>query len=251
MSESFRALCTDFYVNQRLNLKLDLPRKREPILDTFERVRRQCPSMTQFKRYRDELALESERTDPQPKWLAVRTNDIRSGSVNPDSLTSAYEYHSHILEIAPYYLSISPLDIDFLEVLFGFDLAFAGNHDQCVFEALHEGSPLAGLSDGDSASPVDCQPFLTLRLNEPGSIEVEFEVKTRSSRRARESDHAAGVDPISVYLTLRQAGPVKEVGALPACFQRLASRGESIVESRVLPSLIHPIRQAIAARGGA
>lgn len=250
MTESFRALCTDFYVNQRLNLKLDLPRKREPILDTFERVRREYASMTQFKRYRDELALESDRSDPQPKWLAVRTNDIRSGSVNPDEVASAYAFHAHILEIAPFFLSISPLDIDFVEVLFGFDLAYSGAHDACIYDALFQGSPLANLADGDAATPIDCQPFLGLRLNEPGGIEVEFEVKTRTSRRARDADSALGADPISVYLTLRQSGPVRDVQSLASAFGRLARRGEAIIESRVVPSLIVPIRQAITTRGG-
>ncbi len=37
MTSSYRALCTDFYVNLKLGLKLDLPRKREEVLEMFER----------------------------------------------------------------------------------------------------------------------------------------------------------------------------------------------------------------------
>src|ERR1044071_1206808 len=72
MSESYRALSSDFYVNLKLNLKLDLPRERQTILDLFDRVRRQFPSMNQFRRYRDELALEAEPAAAQQPIEADR-----------------------------------------------------------------------------------------------------------------------------------------------------------------------------------
>jgi len=57
MSESYKALCSDYYVNLKLQLKLELPRNRETVLDLFERVRKQFSSMSSFRRYKDELAL--------------------------------------------------------------------------------------------------------------------------------------------------------------------------------------------------
>ena len=62
-----------------------------------------------------------------------------------------------VLEIAPYYLSISPLDVDFIEVVFGFDLEAQTNRDQVVFEALLADSALGAVMGGGavlSASPV-------------------------------------------------------------------------------------------------
>ena len=83
MPSSYRALCSDFYVNQKLNVKLDLPRSRETVLDLFERVRREYPDMRSFKRYKDEVALESPQDDGAHRWIAIRSNSIRSGVVNP------------------------------------------------------------------------------------------------------------------------------------------------------------------------
>ena len=37
---TFVALCSDFYVNQKLALKMDLPSERETILHFFDRVRK-------------------------------------------------------------------------------------------------------------------------------------------------------------------------------------------------------------------
>src|SRR3982750_3158111 len=82
MSESYRALCTDFYANQKIAVKMELPRTRETVLDLFERVRRQFPGMSSFRRYRDELALESPQSEMPHRWLAVRNTNIRSGVVN-------------------------------------------------------------------------------------------------------------------------------------------------------------------------
>ena len=52
MGDSYKALCSDFYINQKLTVKMDLPRSRETVLEFFERVRKQFPQMNQFRRYR-------------------------------------------------------------------------------------------------------------------------------------------------------------------------------------------------------
>ena len=72
MTESFRALCNDFYVNLKLSVRMELPRTRETVLDLFERIRRQFPHMNAFRKYRDELALESPQTEMPHRWAAIR-----------------------------------------------------------------------------------------------------------------------------------------------------------------------------------
>jgi hypothetical protein len=247
MVESFRALCADFYVNQKLSLKLDRPKDRQTTLDLFDRVRREFPGMDQFRRYRDELALESNAAESHHRWLAIRSGSVRTGSVNPDSLEDAYRFHGHILEVCPYFLTISPLDVDNLEILFGFDLVAGGNHDQIVYDALIAGSPLARLLDIPGTVPIDCQPVFGISLRDSGNIEAHFEVKTRSPARDGRSEQAP--EPISVYLTLRKSGPIGDIRELRQVFQTLGDRGEELVESHVMPNLILPIRSAIGLGG--
>lgn len=245
MSQSYRALCTDFYVNIKLALKMDLPRDRQTTLDLFDRIRREHAMMNQFRRYREELALESPAGEHQ-QWLAVRQTNVRAGFVNPPRLADAYKFHASVLDVVPFFLSISPLDIDNLEVLYGFDLAAEGNHDAIVYHALMAGTAHAGLGDIAGAEPLDCQPVLGVRLGEPAPCDAYFEVKTRSttSRHDRERD---GGEPISVYVTLRRAGPFDDVKNLPGVFRELSERGEELVESKVIPQLVGPIREAIGA----
>lgn len=245
MSDSYRALCTDFYVNQKLQVKMELPRTRETVLDMFERCRRQFPSMMSFRRYRDELALESPQSDMPHRWIALRGTTIRSGVVNAPTLPEAYTLHKTILESAPAFLSISPIDIDCIELLYGFDLMATGNHDAIVLDALLTGSPLAAMIDVPHAHPCDFQPVVGLSMGKAKDVEVYFEVKTRPSegRAARDPD---GSEPISVYVTLRKYGPLSDIKELPAVFGRLSKLGEDLVEQRVVPGLLVPIREAIA-----
>ena len=244
MPTSYRALCTDFYINQRLNLKMDLPMRRDTVLSMFDRVRREHPHMDKFRRYQNELALESASRDQAQQWLGLRKTSIRSGSVNPATAGDAYRLHRLVLETAPYYLDISPLDLDYLELLYGFDLMAAGNHDAIVYEALVAGSPLASLIDLDGAVPIDCQPIMGMALTEACDVQANFEVKTRTSpQQVRSGDFRE--EPISIYLTIRKYGPIQDVKDLPNVLSTLLKYGEDLLESRLVPNLLVPIRNVI------
>ena len=230
MPSSYRALCSDFYINQKMSVKLDLPRSRETILDLFERVRHTFPAMASFKRYKDELALESPPDAEPPRW------------------------------IAPYFLSISPLDIEYVELRYGFDLAASGNQDTLVAEALLEGSPLGELLDLENATTIDFQPLVGMLLSPQGvrpegsgrasaGIEAHIEIKTRSGGAAARGEEGPG-DPVSVYVTLRRYEPVTNLKAMPGVFRTLADHAEHLIEQRVLPGLIAPLRRAIMLGGG-
>ncbi len=246
MATSFGALCTDFYVNQKLSLKMDLPSGRETVFDLFDRIRKDFPQMDRFRRYEGELALESPDQSSQYSWLALRRTTVRSGVVNPESLERAYRLHRMVLEVSPYYLSISPLDIEFIELVLGFDLRAERNRNEVVFEALLADSPLAALIDPQDETIIESQPFLGFALNTRCDVQAYVEVKSRT----RTAEIAAGKfedEPISVYLTVRQYGQMKTIDDVKNCFGALAGHSERLAEERVLPHVILPLREAILA----
>ena len=244
MPLSYRALCSDFYINQRLNLKMDLPMRRDTVLAMFDRVRREQPWMDRFRRYKNELALESNQRSGSQHWIALRKASVRSGSVNPDTEEEAYGLHKLVLELAPYFLDISPLDIDFIELLYGFDLSAPGNHDAAIYAALMGSSPLAKLADIPGATVIDCAPIVGMILDEPAGFQAHFEVKTRAPSR---SGAVEGTEaPISVYLTVRRHGPIADLKDIPAFTQSLTEKGEELITTRLIPHLLVPIRESIA-----
>ena len=241
MTESFRALCSDFYINSKISAKLELPGSRETVLELFERIRHEFPTMSGFKRYRDELALESPTSDLPHRWIAVRQNTVRAGVVNPQNAVAAYSLHKRLAETVPYFLSVSPLDVESVELLFGFDLSAGGNHDAIVAEALLGGSPIARFAELGAGGVHDCQPLLGFTHPEDASIDVLVEVKTRGAEH-----HAPDAsEPISLYLTVRRtcrSGPLED---MPAHIEALAEAGESLVTERLVPHLLTPLREAI------
>ena len=64
-----------------------------------------------------------------------------------DARRSRSSMHTLLLENAPCHLGISPIEIDYLDVLFGFDLGFGGNHDEIIAESLFAESPLTCLTE--------------------------------------------------------------------------------------------------------
>ena len=244
MATSYGALCTDFYINHKLTLKMDLPSERETILHFFDRMRKSMPSMNRFKRYDGELALESPRKDARYNWLALRRNSVRTGQVNPESMEEALGYHKLVMELAPYHLTISPLDVDYVELMYGFDLECRQNHDAVVFDALYRDTPMGALMPGQDDKVLDIQPVFGQSLNDSGDLQAYFEVKTRPKTRRGSSKRYAG-EPISLFLTLRQYGPVEDLADLAKLVDKLNHHGETLATEKLIPHLLTPIAQHI------
>ena len=63
MDSQLVGICSDFYVNQKLALTLDVPDGRESVLDLFGRLKKEFPWLERLRRYDGEYALESEDVD--------------------------------------------------------------------------------------------------------------------------------------------------------------------------------------------
>jgi len=245
MAESFAAFTSDFYVNMRLQVRMDLPTNRDTVLSLFERIRRDRPEMNRFRRYDNELVLEGggEEGDPSQRWIGIRKTSIRTGDVNPSSLADGMRLHRLVVDVAPNYLSISPLDVDYVELVYGFDLPASGNHDAIVADALMGTGPLASLLNIRNAVPTSFQPVFGLSLTEDAQLQVQFEVKTRPSKAPKGDDSAA--TPISVICALRKHGVLSDIRELPSTLKQLAATGEEMIDSRVIPHMLKPIHQVI------
>lgn len=241
----FDALCRDFCVNQKLTLKMDLPAAREPVLDLFGRLRKELPRLSKLQRYPDgEVALESTEDDRDFLWVAMRQISLKSGWVNPPALEDAYRMHRTILEVAPYFLSISPLDVDHLELIYAFDFDCEENRDEVVLDALIRGSPLGDFADSATDTVIDAQPFLAIAIADAPHTHVYLEVKTRLPRGEPIAGRE-GFDPLSVMLTVRRHGPFKSLEDLPVQLAALSGHGERIVEERLIPRVLVPLRERI------
>ncbi len=248
MSNPYASFCQDFYINMRLNTQLNLPHNRETVLHFFERIQKEFPSMTQFRRYDNgDFNLEEDRRDGNYRWARLESKRLVSGYVNPPQLDDALSLHRFLLELAPYHLGISPLEIEHLEVLFGFDLAYRGNHDDIVVESLLADSPLACLMDEPGTRAVDVQPSVAVALNDDCRLQAHVEVLTRTDNyQVRTGEY--NDEEISVYLTVRRYWGDRPKEPMENLFADLFERADMLCASRVVPRIVRPISSVISSR---
>jgi hypothetical protein len=248
MTNPYSSICEDFYVNMRLGSQLNLPHQRETLLHFFERIQKEYPSMTRFRKSENgELNLEEDRGSQHYRWVSLEAKKLSSGFVNPPSVEEAMDVHGFLLELAPYHLGISTVEIEYLDVLFGFDLSFSGNHDEIIAESLLVESPLNCITEEPGAKAVDFQPSVTVALSEDCRLQARLDIVTRTnSYQVRTGDYSD--DVISIYLILRRYWGDRPRQPLEQIAREMSARAEQLCDRHVVPRIIRPISAAIASR---
>lgn len=248
MSHAYGSFCDDFYVNVSLTTEMTLPHSRETVLHFFECVRKELTQMTRFFRTDGgEFTLEEDRDSGSYRWITIGSDRLRSGTVNPVDLEDAYRQHALVFELAPYHLTLSELDANSLDVMFGFDFNYPGNHDEVVAEALLGGSPVGALAELPGVRAIDCQPCFVVALDDSCGLQARLTVETRTtSYQVRTGEYSD--EPISVYLTVRRFWTPDMGQTFRDSFRRQCEIGEDLLNTHVLEHVVRRIAEAIAAR---
>lgn len=253
MKTSLGAQCDEFYVSSRLFLKLDLNLERETVLHFFERVRREYPALNRFRRREDgSLVLEQydeENGQGEPRhWIRIEGGALRFGCFSPPSCRDFRAFSAFLLDQAPYHLTLSDLDIDHLEVVYGFDMEYGGNHDQLVAETLFADHPLASFILGEeSAHTIECQPYFGIALSDRCDAQAFLEVKSRTtSFEVRTGEYQAQM--LSVYLTVRRYWALHEQRSVASVHAELLDVADDLAIRKVVPLVVNPLALAIAGR---
>lgn len=248
MSGQYSPFCDDFYLNMRLGSQMNLPNGRETVLHVFERIQKTFPTMTRFRKSDSgDISLEEERQNNKYRWASIESRRLACGYVNPDSVEEAVKLHVLMLQIAPYHVGISPIEIDYLDVLFGFDIAYSGNHDEIVAESLMRDSPLACLMEESAAQPVNFQPSMTVALSEDCRLQARIDVVTRTSSYQVRTGNYNG-EAVSVYLTVRRYWGDAPAAAMEEIFGEMTHRCDQLAANYVVPRVLKPLSEAIASR---
>jgi hypothetical protein len=238
----------DFYVNLNLNTEMELPNSRDTVLHYFEQMKKAFPDLRNFyTREGGDLVLEGDKEEQSYRWLALEPRRLCSGLVNPDTLEEAYRQHEMVLELAPHLLTISVLDCEALDVMYGFDFTFEGNHDEVVAEALGVIPGLEAMFEGGSARVINYEPTITLALEDSCRLQARLSIETRTNAyQVRTGEF--GDDQISLYFTVRQYWGQGTEGTFLDAFRRQRSLGEELLQTAVIPRIVRPLARAIASR---
>jgi hypothetical protein len=242
----FSSLADDFYVNMNLATEMELPAQRETVLHFFECIQKNYPSMRKFYcRDKRDFVLEEDKDQGRYRWAAVESRRLSSGEVNPSSADSAMQQHRLLLDLAPALLSVSPLDCEALDLLFGFDFAYRGNHNALLAEALGVGPWLERVVDLPGSRVINFEPSLTIAIDEECRTQVRISTETRTNAfQVRTGEYVE--DQLSVYVTARQYGSLDpQVGYVEA-IDRLYELLADTVEECVVDQILRPLARTIA-----
>jgi hypothetical protein len=245
--DAFGSLCDDFYVNMNLSTEMELPHGRETVLHYFERIQKKYPTMRNFycRGEKQDFVLEEDKDKGSYRWATIEHRRVCSGFVNPTSVDAALEQHRLALDLAPFMLSVSPLDCEALDVLFGFDFTYRGNHNQLVAEALNLTPSFEKLMELSGASVINYEPSVTIALDEDCRTQVRVSVENRTTAyQARTGDFPE--EQLSVYLTARQYGSLPPDSTYVSVMDKLANLCREVAESHVIEQVLRPLQRAIA-----
>lgn len=244
------AVCDDFYVSSRLFLKLEMSLEPEAVLHFFDRIRKEYPTLCKL-RHRDAgaFALEDEADEHgSRRWIRLDANSLRFGHFAPPDLDKVRRFGELILTQAPYHMTFSDLVYDHLELIYGFDLRYNGNHDQLVGETLCGEHPAASFMFSDQATHIiDAQPYFGIALTPECDLQAYVEVKSRTSTYEVRGGNFEG-EPISVFLTVRKYWDMRGTVAPADALMGMFDIADELAAEKVVPGFVNPLAAAIASR---
>ena len=249
MAHSYGALCDEFYINMRLGTQMKLAIDRATIIAFFERIQRLYPNMVNFHQDQKhgESCIEEPREENTYRWLSVETQRLSSGHLNPENPQDAYKYNKSVLETVPYYMAISPVDLDYLDVLWGFDFSYKGNHHELIAEALLGETPMGKLMEANHAKGINFELSGIVSLSEDTRTHARVWIEPRTTpAQVRTCDFPE--EMISLYVIVRQWNGGKRLQELHELHRQLIELGEKFVDDHVIGPFLSPIRDAIARR---
>jgi hypothetical protein len=230
-----------------VNTELDLPTQRDTILSFFERVQRHFPSMGCFYRgSENEYCLEESRKSGQYRWLVLEKDRIASGMANPTNIEEAYKQDRLILELIPYMLSVSHLDIDSLDLTFGMDFEYIGNHDELISEALFNTSVFSCFLEIPGVKPIGFSPIAVFSISNDFNTQVRISIESKTNVYQPQKHRHRSEEAISLSFTIRQYPPGEGKFDSLNSFDEQTLLIKELMDEKVVPNFVRPLVDVIA-----
>jgi len=235
----------DFYINMNLNTEMELTQSRETVLHFFEQIQKKYPAMSNFYTREREFILEEDKGKGSYRWTSLDARRLCSGYVHPDSMDSAMEQHALILEMAPFALSVSQLDCESLNIMYGFDFTYRGNHNQLLADALGIISPFESMREIEGVTLLSNEPSIQLALDSDCRTQCRLSFETRTNAyHVRTGDYPD--DQLSVYFTVRRYGSLDHDETYVEVMRDLAERCRRMVDDHLIEQVLRPLQENIA-----
>ncbi len=246
--DQYSSFSDDYYINMHLHTEMDLPQNRETVLHFFEQIRKQYPSMHNFYgRERGDYVLEEDKDNGNYRWVTLEPRRICSGIVNPASVHQATEQHAYVLDHVPHALSVSPLDCESLNVMFGFDFTYRGNHNQLLADALGITPAFEQLTEVTGGRVVSHEPSIQVALDSDCRTQCRLSVESRTTAYHLRTGEFPD-EQLSVYLTARRFGTPQSHASFMGTLRELTEVCCDIIDRFLIDQVLRPLQSTIATK---
>ncbi len=242
----YGSIADDFYCNLSLTTEMPLGGSREAILHYVEQLQKRFPELANFYgRAKNDYVIEGDKEAGCYRWSSIEPRRLSSGFVNPDKIDDALEQHREVMEIAPYALSISPLDCESIDLLFGFDFTYRGDHNRLVAEALGLPPAFEQLAHSTPAKYVNHEPSITIAFDDDCRLQCRVGVETRTTpSHLRSGDFPE--EQLSVYVTTRRFGSIDVKSGFAGTIEQLSNLADEVIGTHVVDNILEPLAKTIA-----
>jgi hypothetical protein len=204
--------------------------------------------MTNFyARENNEHVLEEDKEPGSYRWVSVEPRRVASGYLNPPALEDCHSQHELVLDLSPHILSVSNLDCEALDVMFGFDFTYKGNHDEVVGQAFGLDGRFESFLRIPNTRLVNFEPNMTVALDEQCRRQARLGIVTRTnSYQVRTNQY--GEESISVYFTIRQYWGLGAESSFIDSYRRQVEIGLELLDSHIVPNVVVPLSEAISTK---
>ena len=198
-----------------------------------------------YRREKNEYCLEEERNTGTYRWIALEADRISSGVVNPSTFEDAYQQDRLILELAPYMLGVSHLDIASLDVTFAMDFDYAGSHDEVIAEALGSAA-FNCLLDLPQARSIGFSPTMVVAISDDCRTQARISIESKTSIYEPKQKGQVPDEAISLSFTIRQYPSTIEKFEAIKSFENQCRLAEELMAEKIIPNMVRPLTNVIA-----
>jgi len=193
----------------------------------------------------NEYCLEECRKSGQYRWLVLEKDRIGSGMVNPSNVEEAYKQDRLILELVPYMLSVSHLDIDSLDLTFGMDFEYMGNHDELISEALFNTSAFSCFLEIPGVKPIGFSPVAVFSISNDFNTQARISIESKTNVYEPQKHRHRSEEAISLSFTIRQYPPGAGKFDSLNSFDEQTHLIKELMDDKVVPHLVRPLVDVI------
>ena len=238
--------CDDYYVNMNLSTEMELPSTRDTVLHFFEQLKKKYPVMQNFySREKSDFVLEEDKHSGSYRWATVEQKRVGSGYVNQPTFQKAISQHLEVLDSIPHSLSVSSLDCESLNLMYGFDFQYCGNQHDLLSETFGMIPAMEKMKGVSGGKLLAFDPTIQLALDDECRTQCRLSIESRTTAYHIRTGEFPD-EQLSVYLTIRRYGSLAADETYASTFEKLINWGERLMDSHIIENVLMPLRQAIA-----